>query len=254
LRGEFAEADEAYRQASHWGWAPQPGLALLRLSQGQVDAASALIRRASAETQESGQRSLLLDAAAEIALAAKDVATARAAADELAGIARRIGAPFLSALSDRATGAVQLAEGHLPAALVSLRRALKAWRSLPAPYEAARVRVLIALACRAEGDHETAALELDAARSAFQQLGAAPDLARVEELARHDGNRAAGPLTDREMEVLRLVAGGLTNRAIAGQLRISEKTVARHVSNIFVKLDLSSRAAATAYAFKHQLV
>jgi DNA-binding NarL/FixJ family response regulator len=125
---------------------------------------------------------------------------------------------------------------------------------LGAPYETARARVFIALACRELGDTDTAELELDAAGLTFQELGAAPDLARVEQLMRRAGPRAPGGLTTREVEVLRLVATGRTNRAIAEDLVISEKTVARHVSNIFMKLQVSSRSAATAYAYEHDLV
>jgi DNA-binding NarL/FixJ family response regulator len=135
-----------------------------------------------------------------------------------------------------------------------LRRGWRLWHELDAPYEAARARVLLGLACRALGDADGAAMELDAARSAFQQLGAAPDLSRVESLARRSPDGPAGPLTARELEVLRLVATGMGNRAIAAELFLSEKTVARHLSNIFTKLDLSSRSAATAYAYEHHLV
>ena len=122
------------------------------------------------------------------------------------------------------------------------------------PYEAARVRVLIGLACRQLGDQDSAEMELDAARSVFQELGAVPDLARAQELSWKAAAKPAGGLTARELEVLRLVATGKTNRSIAADLFLSEKTVARHVSNIFSKLGLSSRAAATAYAYEHDLV
>jgi DNA-binding NarL/FixJ family response regulator len=165
-----------------------------------------------------------------------------------------VDAPLLHALSTHATGAVLLAEGQPHSALAALRRAWTAWQEIEAPYEAARARVLIARACRALGDEDTATMELDAARWIFQQLGAAPDLAGVAALSRQASAGAAGGLTAREVQVLRLVAAGRTNRAIAAHLFISEKTVARHVSNIFVKLGLSSRSAATAYAYEHQLV
>jgi ribulose-phosphate 3-epimerase len=172
----------------------------------------------------------------------------------LAEIAADLDAPFMRAVSAHATGAVLLAEGDARAALAALRDAWTAWQELEAPYEAARVRVLTGLACRKQGDEDTAEMELDAARCVFQQLGAAPDLARVEALSRKAVPKAAGRLTAREVQVLRLVAAGKTNRAIAADLFISEKTVARHVSNIFVKLGLSTRAAATAYAYEHDLV
>jgi DNA-binding NarL/FixJ family response regulator len=190
----------------------------------------------------------------EIALAAGDADTARRAADELRGLAASLGAPLLAAMAARAEGAVVLETGQAEQALGILRSAWSAWQSIGAPYEAARVRVLIARACRALDDDDAAALELEAARRAFNELGAAPDVAAVDALARTWSTPAPGGLTARELEVLRLVASGRTNRAIASDLVLSEKTVARHVANIFTKLGLSSRAAATAYAYEHDLV
>jgi DNA-binding NarL/FixJ family response regulator len=254
LRGHFGAAEEAYRQSSRWERTPQPGLAQLRLVQGQVDTASAAIRRAADEVQEIGKRARVLDAYVEIALAAQDVSAARLAADELREIALRLGAPFLQASSAYALGAVLLAEGNVREALGTLRQSWNGWCELEAPYEAARVRTLIALACRNQCDEDAASLELAAAREAFQRLGAVPDLARVDALSNKKASADAGPLTGREVEVLRLVASGMTNREISNKLFISEKTVARHISNIFTKLDLSSRAAATAYAYQHRLV
>lgn len=254
LRGEFADAEDAYRQASRWERTPQPGMAQLRFAQGQLDAANAAIRRLAEEVQEARSRSRVLDAYVEIVLAVKDVAAARAAADELSDIAEQYGAPFLRAVSARATGAVLLAEGDARGALTTLRQSWTAWCKLEAPYEAARTRTLIALVCRELGDEDAADLELVAARDVFRQLGAAPDLARVEALSQKKSPTLASPLTTREVQVLKLVARGMTNRGIAGKLGISEKTVARHLSNIFNKLDLSSRAAATAYAYQHELV
>jgi DNA-binding NarL/FixJ family response regulator len=226
----------------------------LRLAQGRVDAAEASIRRVVDEAQDRVTRSRVLPAYVDIAIAAKDVAAARLAGDELSQIAAELDAPLLRALSAQAQGAVFLAEGDPRAALDALRRAWTAYRELDVPYEAARVRVLIGLTYRALDDHDTAAMELDAASWAFQQLGAAPDLARTSELSQTHAPRAAGGLTRRELQVLVLVATGKTNRAIADDLIISEKTVARHVSNIFTKLGLSSRSAATAYAYEHNLV
>ncbi len=254
LRGESAEAEAAYRQASQHGRRPQPGLALLRLARGEVAAALAAIVGAVAESPDRRVRTRLLPAQVEIALAANDVAAAGAAAEELAAIAADLGAPYLRAVSGQATGAVRLAEGDACAALAVLRDAETIWRDLEAPYEAARTRALIGAARRELGDEDGAELELDAASAVFRRLGAAAELARAERIGRRPTSRAAGGLTAREVQVLRLVAAGKTNRAIAGQLRISEKTVARHLSNIFVKLGLSSRAAATAYAYQHHLV
>jgi DNA-binding CsgD family transcriptional regulator len=254
LRGDFVKAEEAYRWASNWGRKPQPGLAQLRLAQGQVGAAEAAIRHVVDEAQDRLTRSKVLAAYVEIVLAANDVAGARAAADELAKIAAELHAPLLHAESAHATGAVLLAEGDARAALAALRHAWAAWRELEAPYEAARVRLLVGLACRELGDDDTAEMELNAARWVFQQLGAAPALARVRELCRTSAPKTVGGLTARELQVLALVATGKTNRAIAAELVISEKTVARHVSNIFAKLGLSSRSAATTYAYEHDLV
>jgi DNA-binding CsgD family transcriptional regulator len=253
LRGEYDAADHSYREASRYGQSPHPGLALLRYAQGQVDSAATAIRHALSEAQDHVSRSRLLGASVEIALAGNNVHAARTAADELGRIAVEFGAPLLVALSDHAHGAVLLAEGDAATALEPLRRACTLLQELDAPYDVARVRVHIGLSYRALGDIDTAEMELDAARAAFERLGAAPDLARVEELTGSSASQTAGGLTPREVEVLRLVATGKTNRAIAAELYLSEKTVARHVSNIFTKLGVSSRSAATAYAYQHDL-
>jgi DNA-binding CsgD family transcriptional regulator len=190
----------------------------------------------------------------EIVLESGDITAARVAADELTTIAAEMRAPFLRALAERAVGAVLLAEGDVRAALVVLRGAWIRWREIDAPYEAARVRILISLACRSFGDDDSAEMELDAAGSVFVQLGAAADVAHVEQVRGMASAKGTSGLTAREVQVLRLVATGKTNRAIADELFISEKTVARHVSNIFTKLGLSSRSAATAFAYEHELV
>jgi DNA-binding CsgD family transcriptional regulator len=254
LRGEFAEAEDAYRQAAQRGRQVQPGLARLRQAQGQLDVASQAIRVALDEAQDLRARARMLPAYVEILLAVGDVRAARAGAAELLEIASALEAPVLHAAAARVNGAVLLAEDEARAALDALRRAWTAWRDLGAPYETARVRTLIGLAYRAIGEQDAAAMELDAARWVFRQLGAGPDLAQVEGLLGTPAALSAGGLTPREVEVLRLVAAGKTNRAIGAELFISEKTVARHVSNIFNKLGLSTRAAATAYAYEHHLV
>ena len=254
LRGAFAEAEAAYRHASQYGRTPQPGLALMRLAQGQGDAAEAAIRREVDEASDPVTRSRMLPAYVEITLAAGDVAGARAAADELSGIAGVRDAPLLRAFAAHAEGAVRIAEGDAKGALAPLREAWRAWQEIDVPYEVARVRVLIGLACRSLGDLDTAGMELGAARNALEQLGAKPALAQLDGLSRQSTQRSAGGLTPREIEVLRLVAAGKTNRAIAEELVLSEKTVARHISNIFTKLGLSTRAAATAFAYQHDLV
>ena len=199
-------------------------------------------------------RSRLLPALVEVMCAAGDVAAARAAADELSEIVNDLDAPLLRGLAAHAQGAVLLLEGDARAALGALRQAWRVWQELEVPYEAARVRVLIGLACRELGDQDSAEMEFDAACWIFQELGAMPDLARAQVLSHKAAAKPAGGLTERELEVLRLVATGKTNRSIAADLFLSEKTVARHVSNIFTKLGLSSRAAATAYAYEHDLV
>jgi DNA-binding CsgD family transcriptional regulator len=253
LRGEFAAAENAYREASRCGSEPQPGLALLRLAEGNKDAAAGAIRRALGEASEHLKRASLLPAAVEILLATGDEEGARSACRELEAIAADSGSSMLSAIAAQARGAVDLAEGNPRAALVPLRRAWEAWHELEVPYEAARSRILIGLACRTLGDEDTAELEFGTARRSFEDLGAAPDLARLGSLARRGVPGASG-LTPRELEVLRRVAGGETNKAIAAALVLSERTVDRHVSNIFTKLRVSSRAAATAYAYEHDLV
>ena len=249
LQGDFAGAEDAYREASTFGWEPQPGLAQLRLAQGRTDAALASIRLVEAATTATLERARLLPAFVEITLAAGEVESARRACLELEVIATGYESAMLGALVAHARGAVHLAEGESREALVSLRKAGGTWHALDAPYEIARTRVLIGDACRLLGDEEAAVLEHDAARDIFARLGATPDLARFEV-----STRASHGLSGRELEVLRLVAAGRTNREIASSLVISEHTVARHVQNIFAKLGLSSRAAATAFAFEHDLV
>jgi DNA-binding CsgD family transcriptional regulator/tetratricopeptide (TPR) repeat protein len=249
LRGDFAAAEVAYRDASRYGWEPQPGLAQLRLAQGKREAALTAIRRATAETSEPLKRAALLPAQVEIALDAGETDEARRACVELEELATRYESAMLVAMVAYAQGTVALAEGNPQAALVGLRRAQQVWIDLDAPYEVARTRVLLARACSALGDVEAAALEAESARAIFCELGAVPDLARLETTS---GD--AHGLSRREIQVLRLVAAGKSNREIATELVISEHTVARHIQNIYAKLRLSSRAAATAFAFEHDLV
>ena len=244
-----------YQQAEvHRGYDPHPGLALLRLTKGRADAAASAIRRALSATTDPLQRTRLLPAYVEIMVSAGDFEDARSACRELASIARSFETGALGAMAAHARGAVELAEGDAQAALGSLRHAFEAWQQVGAPYEATRVRVLVALACREFGDDEGARLELEAARAVFERLGAAPDLARIDSLAKGTSPGHPHGLTPRELQVLLLVAAGKTNKAIAAELFLSEKTVDRHVSNIFNKLDVPSRAAATAYAYKHKLI
>jgi DNA-binding CsgD family transcriptional regulator len=226
----------------------------LRLAQGRIDAAATAIRRVAGTTTDRLKRMSLLPAYIEIMLAAGDVQDARTACGELEEIARSLDTGVPSAIAAQACGAVDLAEGDARAALGPLGRAFEVWQRIEAPYAAARVRVLIGLACRALGDEDGAGLQLAAARSAFARLGARPDLARVEGLIKGTVSADTHGLTPRELEVLRLVAEGETNKMIAGRLCLSEKTIDRHVSNIFTKLGVSSRTAATAFAYRHKLV
>jgi DNA-binding NarL/FixJ family response regulator len=254
LRGERRSAEESYREASRRGFEPQPGLALLRLAEGKRDAAASAMRRVLNEASRAHARAALLPAYVEIMLAAGEVEEARGACGELENISRAHESDMLRAMSAQAQGALALAEGESRRALVAFHEALRTWQALEVPYEAARVRVLVALACRVTGDEDTAKWELAAARGVFDELGAVPDVSRVDSLS--SGAQAAAPhgLTQRELQVLRLVAGGATNRSVAAELVLSERTVDRHVSNIFAKLRVSSRAAATAYAYEHDLL
>jgi ATP/maltotriose-dependent transcriptional regulator MalT len=253
LRGAFAGAEEAYREASGYGREPQPGLALLRLAQGDVDAAAAGIRRVLGETRDPLPRAGLLPARAEIALALGEVDEAREASTELWEIAASSGSAMLAAMAAQVRGGVELADGDARAALVSARRAWQTWQELEAPYQSALSRLLVGQACEALGDRDAAALELEAARAGFQGLGAKPDIARLDSITASAPVDAHG-LSPRELEVLRLVAAGRTNRQIAAALVVSEHTVARHMQNIFAKLGVSSRTAATAFAFERHLV
>ena len=261
LRGELDRAEELYRDAGHLGYEPQPGVSLLRLAQGRLEAAVAAIRRvvdeAAPPSRPAGQLSAArsLGAYVDIMVAAGDREAAGAAAATLAEIAAAVDAPFLHATSQYARGAVLLAGDDARAALAALRDAWALWQKLEAPYEAGRTRVLIGLACRRLGDCDTGQLHIDAARSVFERLGAATECSRLDQLDRAaaDPERAC-PLTERELEVLTLVAAGSTNRQVAAELGISEHTVARHLSNIFNKLGVSSRTAAITYAFENHLL
>jgi DNA-binding NarL/FixJ family response regulator len=252
LRGDFGAAERAYRAAARQGEQPQPGLALLRLAQDSVDSAIAGIRRVVGESSQPLKRAALLPAYVEIALAAGEVDEAEHASDELAAISQIHPGDALGAMSAYASGAVALARGEPARALTELRRALQVWQELRAPYEAARARVLVGLACAGLGDQDGAALELEAAHTVFEELGARPDASRADSLRTSEPDTHG--LSPRELQVLRLVASGETNKSIAAALVLSERTVHRHVSNIYAKLRVSSRAAATAYAYERGLL
>ena len=254
LRSEFAKAETAYTRANERGRKPQPGLSLLRLAQGQTEVAAASIRGVLLDTRAPTARARILGAAVEILLAAGDHENARGAAAELAEIARSFGASQLSAASAHATGAVLLAEGDTESAATFLHGAWATWRELGMPYEEAQTCVLMAAVCERRADQDGRRLELDRARALLAQLTADICLAGVAKDVEGATRRRAGPLSERELQVLRLLAAGKTNREIAAALFISEKTVARHVSNIFDKLAVSSRTAAAAWAYQHNLI
>jgi len=251
LTGRYANAEQAFDQAASLGHPAQPGLALLRLAQGRRQAAAAGIRRALAEAAGPAARAGILPAYVEILLAAGDLPGAHTAAGELHAVATQLESEYLGAQAAQAEGAVLVAAGEPAAALARLRGAAETWRRLEAGHALARTRLLIADACGSLGDADAAAFERAAARNAFELLGAAPDL-EASERRPGPGERPFG-LTEREAELLALLATGKTNREIGAQLFISEKTVARHVSNIFDKLGVSSRTAATAVALRHGL-
>jgi DNA-binding NarL/FixJ family response regulator len=254
LRGQYAEAEAAYAHANEHGCKPQPGVSLLRLAQGQIEAAAASVRAVLLDTRRPTARARLLGAAVEILLAARDLENARAAATELGQIAGATGARLLQAMSAHATGAVLLTDDDIPGASALLRQAWELWRDLVMPYDEAQTCLLMAAVCERRGDQEGRRLELDAARRLFGQLGAHSRLADIAEQSKPAAHRSAGSLSQRELQVLRLLATGKTNRDIADALFISDKTVARHVSNIFDKLGVSSRAGATACAYQRNLL
>ncbi|MEK1887113.1 MAG: response regulator transcription factor [Phyllobacterium sp.] len=253
LRGEFAAAERAYRSASAGGFDPQPGLALLRLAEGRIDSAAAAISRALGGSTDRLGRARLLPARVEIMLAAGDPQGAEGPCAELEATAQSFNTDALRAMAAHTRGAVHLGRGAIEAALCSLRLASDFWQLAEAPYHTARARELTGQACRSLGDEEGAALELAAAAAVYRELGATPDLARLESIQGAAPDLRHG-LTKRELQVLRLVAAGDTNRAIAAELFLSERTIERHLSNIFTKLDLSTRAAATAWAYEHGLI
>jgi ATP/maltotriose-dependent transcriptional regulator MalT len=253
-RGELAAADDAYRRAHELGRDPQPGLALLRLAEGKAAAASSALRVSLSSGSGSYlQRARLLAAQVETALAMGDLTTASIASEELETIASEWGSSVLEAIAVMSRASLELAEGDVDQALASARRAWSVWQDLKVPHEAARARLMTGKASRMAGDEERARLEIEAARASFERLGARLDARAAGELLKPHYELPKG-LSRREVEILRLVAAGKTNREIAAEMFISEHTVSRHLQNIFTKLDVSSRSAATAFAFENQLV
>jgi ATP/maltotriose-dependent transcriptional regulator MalT len=250
LRGEYHRADERYQRAAQTGWDPQPGLALLRVAEGEYAGAQSMIRNVVAGADPASRRRLL-PAVVEIELRADDVAAARRATDELIALSRSAPTPMLAAIVALAEARVLLAQGDAAEALIQVNVATSRWSELDVPFQVAACAVTRGTILRALNESDAAAAEFDAASGVFLELGARSALAELTTLT---GQRPPGTLTAREIEVLRLVSTGLTNRGIAGRLTLSEKTVARHLSNIFAKLGLSTRTAATAYAYEHGLI
>jgi DNA-binding CsgD family transcriptional regulator len=251
IRGKLDEAEEAYRQAAEFGFEPQPGLALSWLARGRTAAAVTAIHRLLAEAGGPVQRSRLLPAAVEILVAAQLLDEARRRSDELSEIASAFGISALWAMTAYAYAAVELASGETEDALGHGRESGRLWSDIGSPYEASRARVLVARALRELGDEDSATAELAVAGHGFADVGAAPGVQQVDKLL---GRARPGGLTEREIEVLRLVAAGRSNPDIAHALVLSPKTVERHLSNIFTKLDVPSRTAAAAYAHEHGLM
>jgi DNA-binding CsgD family transcriptional regulator len=252
LRGDLEAADAAYQLSAEHGYDPQPGSALLWLARGRTAAALAAVRRLLGEPGPAVRRSRILPAAMEVLLAANDVDAARDGARELDGLAESFGSEVLAATAATAWGRVELAAGDPAGALPYLRKAHQAWVRLDVPHEAALAQAAGGRALLALGDDESARRSLASAREVLVALGARPDVVALDRLG-SPGTRPAG-LTEREAEVLGLVAEGRSNAQIATALVLSDRTVARHLSNIFTKLDVGSRTAAAAFAFEHDLV
>jgi ATP/maltotriose-dependent transcriptional regulator MalT len=252
LCGEYDAAEVAYSAAVEHGHAAQPGLALLWVARERPEAATSAILRLLAERGDPVHRSQILAAAIEVLVAAGDVEDADPLCQELSALGEAFGCTALQAAGLHAVSLVELARGAAEPALLAARRAMQSWSQLSAPYETARSRVLVGRALRQLADEDSAAAELAAARQAFADLGARP--AERETVALLADVDPPGGLSPREVEVLQLVAAGKTNHAIARDLTLSDKTVARHLSNIFTKLDVDTRTAAAAYAYEHRLV
>jgi ATP/maltotriose-dependent transcriptional regulator MalT len=254
LRGEFSAAEEAYRAASQLGVEPQPGLALLRLAQGRSEQALSSLRRLVTAESDPLERLRFLPAYVEILLARSERQEAERAVADLLAIAARFDVPMIVAIAAEARAQLCLCLGEAEAALTDLRKAFQAWQEIAAPYMAARVRVTLCRAYTALGDRDAAELEREAAQTTFEKLGAVVDLRVLSALGAGQQGAPAHRLTPRELHVLRVLAAGKTNKTIASELHLSEKTIDRHVSNILSKLGVATRAAATAYAYEHKLV
>jgi DNA-binding NarL/FixJ family response regulator len=252
LLGDDAAADLAFAEAIETGHSGQPGRALLWLATGRTDTALAAVRRLLAEQEDPVSRSGLLPAAVEVLVAAGDTEAAGPLVTELQEIGASFGCGALQAAGRYAEASLALAAGDGVRTTAAAKQASALWARLEARRELARCRVVAAQGMRLLGDEQSAVSELEAARKAFAELGARPDERAVAGLL---GETAApGGLSPREVEVLRLVAAGRSNPQVAAELFLSEKTVARHLSNIFTKLDVGSRTAAAAFAYEHGIV
>jgi ATP/maltotriose-dependent transcriptional regulator MalT len=254
--GDFDRAEEAFARAEELTGAACAGTALLRLAQGRVEAAARIMTECMSE-QSSNRlaRARLLPAAAQIAVAAGDLAGADASVRDLESTAEAFDIPMLHAMASLARGRVQLAEHEAAMACTTLRDALRRWQELEVPYEVATTRTVLGQALRDAGDEDAAQESFAVARALFAQIGAHLDASGVDGAGTVDEPpRLPGGLTAREVEVLRLIAEGMSNKEIAAALYLSVKTVSRHLSNIFTKIGVSSRAAATAFAFEHDLM
>jgi len=246
--GELDRAQEAFERAQELCGGPCGGLALLRLAQGRVDAALSVITACLRGCSSSRlARAELLPVLVHVAIAAGDLSAAGDAFAELDEIAAAFALPSLGASVLSTQGRLELARGDAATACDTLQQAADRWQALEVPYEVATARTLLGQARRETGDERGAVASFTSATRLFGQIGASLPA---------DGTRNPPPagLTDREVEVLRLVAAGMSNNDIANRLYLSVKTVSRHLSNIFTKIGVSSRAAATAFAFEHDLV
>lgn len=254
ILGHFEEAEASYGEAAKWKRSPQPGLSLLRLAQGQRAAAETSIRNILHETSDVKKRAELLPAAVTIFLARGHTEEAAEAFEALRLIAEKFDVPYLNAMSAHCHGSILLAQENFLEALHHLQIALELWSSLDLPYESARTLELKGLAYRQMNDEDNANAALLAAQWCFEQLAVKSDLQRVRQLSNKKNHNPNHGLTLRELQVLRHVASGKSNKAIAEELFISERTVDRHVSNIFNKLGVASRVEATSFAIRNNML
>ncbi|MGE0771374.1 MAG: LuxR C-terminal-related transcriptional regulator [Cyclobacteriaceae bacterium] len=254
LLGNFDEAENSYHEAAKLGRKPQPGLALLRLAQNRLEEAEISIRNTLHETHDTRRRAEQLPAMVRIMTAAHQIEEATKAVDELLHIAQQLQAPYLQGMSAHAEGGLLLEEGKMQPALLHLQEACKIWNLLHLPYELALTKELKGMVYKRWGDKDNAESEWAAAQWIFEQLGAGPDLERVQRQQNKGKHRENHGLSLRELQVLQLIAAGKTNKVAANELFISERTVDRHVSNIFKKIGVSSRVEATTYALRNNLL